>query len=138
MRHREAPRVPVSNNIASDQMPMYRELKHIGAKMPKKARDSTAPPDPRNLPVELQTAMEALYGHYVKTSEMWEESNIGIPPCFIFVCNNTASSKLVYDFISGFTRENAAGDEDFIEGRFELFRNYDQYGNPLSRPNTSW
>ena len=83
------PRVPVSNNIASDQMPMYRELwKHIGTKMPKKARGSTAPPDPRNLPVELQTAMEALYGHYVKTSEMWEESKIGIPPCFIFVCNN--------------------------------------------------
>ena len=80
--------------------------------------------------------MEALYGHYVKTSEMWEESNIGVPPCFIFVCNNTASSKLVYDFISGFTRENAAGDEDFIEGRFELFRNYDQHGNPLPRPNT--
>ena len=70
------PRVPVSNNIASDQMPMFRELwKHIGTKMPKKARGSTAPPDPRNLPVELQTAMEALYGHYVKTSEMWEESN---------------------------------------------------------------
>ena len=131
------PRVPVSNNIASDQMPMYRELwKHIGTKMPKKARGATAPPDPRNLPVELQTAMEALYGHYVKTSEMWEESNIGIPPCFIFVCNNTASSKLVYDFISGFTRENAAGDEDFIPGRFELFQNYDQHGNPLSRPNT--
>ena len=131
------PRVPVSNNIASDQMPMFRELwKHIGTKMPKKARGSTAPPDPRNLPVELQTAMEALYGHYVKTSEMWAESKVGIPPCFIFVCNNTASSKLVYDFISGFTRENAAGDEDFIPGRFELFQNYDQHGNPLPRPNT--
>jgi len=131
------PRVPVSDNIASDQMPMYRELwKYIGKKMPKKARGSSASADPRALPVELQAAMEALYGHYVKTSEIWRVSNIGVPPCFIIVCNNTASSKLVYDFISGFTRTNSAGDEEHIPGHFDLFRNYDEHGNPLSRPRT--
>ena len=27
-----------------------------------------------------------------------------VPPCFIVVCNNTSTSKLVYDFISGFQR----------------------------------
>ena len=27
-----------------------------------------------------------------------------MPPCFIVVCKNTAISKLVYDFISGFQR----------------------------------
>lgn len=131
------PRVPVSDNIASDKMPMYRELwKHIGTKMPKKGRGASAPPDPRALPVALLTAMEALYGHYVTTSEQWQKSNIGVPPCFIFVCNNTASSKLVYDFISGFTRETPDGDTEFIPGHFQLFQNYDQHGNPLSRPNT--
>jgi type III restriction enzyme len=131
------PRVPVSDNIVTDQMPMYRELwKHIGKKMPKKARGASAPADPRSLPVELQTAMEALYGHYVKTSEIWQESNVGVPPCFIIVCNNTSASKLVYDFISGFTRVNADGDEEPIPGRFELFRNYDEHGNPLARPRT--
>lgn len=131
------PRVPVSDNIVTDQMPMYRELwKYIGKKMPKKSRGANTTADPRSLPVELQTAMEALYGHYVKTSKIWEESNVGVPPCFIIVCNNTASSKLVYDFISGFTRANADGDEEHIPGRFELFRNYDEHGNPLLRPNT--
>ena len=131
------PRVPVSDNITSDQMPMYRELwKHIGKKMPKKGRGANALVDARALPVELQTAMEALYGHYKKTSEIWDQSNIGVPPCFIIVCNNTASSKLVYDFVSGFTRTNADGDEEPIPGRFELFRNYDEHGNPLSRPRT--
>jgi type III restriction enzyme len=45
-------------------------------------------------------ALEALYGHYVKTYELWIKQGIA-PPCFIVVCNNTATSKLVYDYISG-------------------------------------
>jgi type III restriction enzyme len=54
---------------------------------------------------------------------------------FIVVCNNTATSKLVYDFISGFEREQAEGEEStFVQGRLELFRNYDEYGNRLPRP----
>ena len=32
-----------------------------------------------------------------------------MPPCFIVVCNNTSTSKLVYDYISGFHRENEDG-----------------------------
>jgi thiamine pyrophosphate-dependent acetolactate synthase large subunit-like protein len=34
------------------------------------------------------TALEALYGHYAKTFELWEEEGIGVPPVFIVVCNN--------------------------------------------------
>jgi type III restriction enzyme len=49
------------------------------------------------------------------------------------VCNNTSTSKLVYDFISGFVRES---DGVWVQGRFELFRNYDQYGERLPRPRT--
>ena len=48
-------------------------------KMPKKGRGANALVDPKALPVELQTAMEALYGHYEKTSEIWDQSNIGVP-----------------------------------------------------------
>ena len=60
-----------------------------------------------------------------------------MPPVFIVVCNNTATSKLVYDFISGFEREQAEGEESrYVPGRLELFRNYDEYGNRLPRPRT--
>ena len=52
------------------------------------------------------TALEALYGHYEKTFELWNERRIRVPPCFIVVCNNTSASKLVYDYISGFKRPN--------------------------------
>ncbi len=60
-----------------------------------------------------------------------------MPPVFIVVCNNTATSKLVYDFISGFEREQEEGEESrYVPGRLELFRNYDEYGNRLPRPRT--
>jgi len=42
----------------------------------------------------------------------------------------------VYDFVSGFTRINEDGSESFANGRHELFRNFDEHGNPLARPNT--
>jgi type III restriction enzyme len=131
------PRVPVSDDIPGAEMPKFRELwKHIGEKMPKKGRGRGNQLDPLSIPVELQTALEALYGHYAQTYELWEKSGIKVPPCFIVVCNNTSSSKLVYDYISGFHRENDDGSTSLENGRLPLFRNFDEHGNPLARPNT--
>jgi len=67
---------------------------------------------------------------------MWEEADIPVPPVFIVVCNNTATSKLVYDYVSGFQRENDDGTSTLENGRLALFRNFDDYGNRLPRPNT--
>ena len=53
-----------------------------------------------------------------------ERITFKVPPCFIVVCNNTATSKLVYDYISGFIRENEDGTANVVNGRLELFRNY--------------
>src|SRR5271168_4346483 len=104
--------------------------------MPKKGRGKSASLDPLSLPVELQTALEALYGHYVKTFDLWIKQGIRVPPCFIVVCNNTSTSKLVYDYISGFQRENEDGSSTLEYGRLALFRNYDEHGNPIARPRT--
>jgi type III restriction enzyme len=131
------PRVPIADNIPGGEMPKFRELwKHVGAKMPKKGRGKLGELDPLSLPNDLQTALEALYGHYAKTSALWEAEGIDLPPVFIVVCNNTSTSKLVYDFISGFNRKNDDGTETYVAGRFELFRNYDEYGTRLPRPRT--
>lgn len=130
------PRVPVADNVSRDEMPMLRNLwEHIGKKLPKKGRKQ-AGLDPLSLPVELQTALYALYGHYEKTFELWQNEGISVPPVFIVVCNNTATSKLVYDFISGFMREGENDTSSYNEGRLALFRNFDEYGNRLARPNT--
>lgn len=118
-------------------MPKFRNLwEHIRSRMPKKSRSKSDSLDPLSLPVELQTALEALYGHYKKTFELWEKAGIRVPPCFIVVCNNTSTSKLVYDYISGFHRKSEDGTSQLENGRLELFRNFDEHGNPLGRPRT--
>jgi hypothetical protein len=109
------PRVPVAENIPGDEMPMFRNLwENIRKDMPKKGRGQGEELDPLKLPLRLQTALEALYGHYEKTFKLWEDTGIKVPPCFIIVCQNTAISKLVYDFISGFHRKNDDGFHDFV------------------------
>ena len=131
------PRVPVADNIPGGEMPKFRNLwEHIRTRMPRKGRGKSKTLDPLSLPVELQTALEALYGHYKKTYDLWEAAGISVPPCFIVVCNNTSTSKLVYDYISGFHRDNEDGSTTLENGRLELFRNFDEHGTPLGRPRT--
>ena len=147
------PRVPVADNIPGGEMPKFRNLwEHIRGKMPKRGRGKAKALDPLSLPVELQAALEALYGHYEKTFALWQAAGIEVPPCFIVVCNNTSTSKLVYDYVSGFHRGNGDGGGDgnghgdrnghgggapaLVQGWLPLFRNFDEGGAPLPRPNT--
>ena len=147
------PRVPVADNIPGGEIPKFRNLwEHIRGKMPKRGRGKAKALDPLSLPVELQAALEALYGHYEKTFALWRAAGIEVPPCFIVVCNNTSTSKLVYDYVSGFHRGNGDGGGDgngdgdrnghgggapaLVQGRLPLFRNFDEGGAPLPRPNT--
>lgn len=131
------PRVPVSDNVPGEDMPKLRNLwENIGSKMPKKGKNKATNLDPLSLPTELLNALDALYGHYEKTYELWHEQGIPVPPVFILVCNNTATSKIVYDYISGFHRQGEDQELTYHQGRLELFRNYDDYGNKLARPRT--
>ncbi len=132
------PRVPIADNIPGNEMPKFRNLwEHIRTRMPKKGRGKAKTLDPLSLPVELQTALEALYGHYEKTFDLWEKAGVRVPPCFIVVCNNTSTSKLVYDYMSGFHRENDDGSTTLVNGRLPLFRNFqEETGNQLAIPHT--
>ncbi|OUC14079.1 MAG: restriction endonuclease [Alkalinema sp. CACIAM 70d] len=131
------PRVPVADNVPGADMPKLRNLwENIRKKMPKKGRGKAATLDPLSLPAELQTALEALYGHYQQTYEMWQQQGIAVPPVFIVVCNNTSTSKLVHDFIAGFYRQGDEGSPRYHAGRLPLFRNYDEDGERLARPRT--
>lgn len=131
------PRVPVADNIPGAEAPLFRNLwANIRKDMPKKGKGKAGVLDPLKIPTRLQTALEALYGHYEKTYEAWASAGMKVPPCFIVVCNNTSASKLVYDYISGFIRQQEDGSEAVEMGRLQLFRNYDEHGNPLARPRT--
>ncbi len=135
------PRVPVSDNISGADAPKFRNLwDHIGKRMPKKGVRNAGKLDPLSLPTELYTALEALYGHYARVFDSWQAQGIEVPPVFIVVCNNTATSKLVYDYVSGFERTNEATQDTptrtLENGRLKLFRNYDDNGQKLARPRT--
>ena len=131
------PRVPVADNIPGDEVPVFRNLwEHIRADMPRAGRNRAVNLDPLDLPTPLLTALEALYGHYKTTFEQWQEDGATVPPCFIVVCNNTSTSKLVYDYISGFERENDDGSTSVQNGRLPLFRNFDEYDNRYPIPRT--
>lgn len=130
------PRVPVADNIPGADMPVFRELwEHVGKDLPKSARGASSF-DPLSLPTKLKTAIDALYGHYEKTYRLWTERGLKVPPCFIIVCQNTSISKLIYDYISGFDREKEDGSIEPVNGRLELFRNYNEHGEPIARPRT--
>ncbi|MBM3275097.1 MAG: DEAD/DEAH box helicase family protein, partial [Candidatus Sericytochromatia bacterium] len=72
----------------------------------------------------LASALMTLYRLYEQTFLLWEEVGMPAPPCFIVVCNDTVTSKLVYDYIS------APGSP------LELFRNFAAGGVPVDRPCT--
>jgi type III restriction enzyme len=131
------PRVPVSDDAVNADLPVYRNLwDHIGKQMPKKGAAKSGELDPMKMPAELQTALWSLYSHYEQEFENWQRAGIDVPPVFIVVCNNTASSKLVYEWISGWTREVEGEQQTIHNGHLELFRNFDGNGNPLERMNT--
>ena len=133
------PRVPVADNVPGEEMPKFRKLwDNIRSKMPKKGRGKAGHReyDPLSIPALLQDALQALYGHYEKTFDVWQEAGIKVPPCFIVVCNNTSTSKLVHDYISGFERTNPDESTTLENGRLALFRNFDEHGNRFPRPRT--
>lgn len=133
------PRVPVADNIPGKEVPVFRNLwDNIGKDMPKKGRGKAAADiSPNDLPLKLLTALRALYNHYEETFEKWERAGLDTPPAFIIVCNNTSTSKLIYEWVSGWERPNE--DKELVfehAGNLPLFRNYDEHGNRLARPNS--
>ena len=132
------PRVPVSDNLPSEESPVFRRLwERIRDRMPRGRRRSGQIDDPLSLPPELLSALDAMYGHYERTFRSWESEGLETPPVFIVVCNNTASSKLIYDYISGFEypeEEDGTARAPFF-GKFELFSNYreDGFRRPIPR-----
>ena len=66
------------------------------------------------LPKELQGALHSLYSHYEKAYQQWQaqvqDYPALMPPVFIVVCNNTRSSKLVFDYLAGWEKPLPAPD----------------------------
>ena len=108
----KVPRVPVQDVPGAD-LPIYRHVyryiqEHGDVKLPRAGRGKqTTDLDPERLPSQLTGALQALYGHYEKVFAEWRDGRGATPPVFIVVCNNTATSKLVFDWIAGYEKTSA-------------------------------
>ena len=134
------PRIPITDDMtnAEEELPVYRDLwKNIREKMPKKGRGKGGDMNPENLPNILKTAIELLYKDYETTFQSWKGAGYPQPPCFIFVCQNTTISKLVFDYVSGYVVKGADGSETTKDAACPLFSNFDpETGVPLPMPRT--
>ncbi|MEZ4563285.1 MAG: hypothetical protein R2853_11155 [Thermomicrobiales bacterium] len=78
-----------------------------GRELPKKGKKTEAIGGEPRLPVELEGALNSLYGNYRESFPPLGGEHGGLcargltPPVFIVVCNNTNVSKMVYDYIGG-------------------------------------
>ena len=137
----KVPRVPVSDDSMTGDLPTYRDIwPRIREGLPKKGRRTEAVNDEPSLPVELEGALTSLYANYVRSYALWEQTpdalaNGVTPPVFIVVCNNTNVSRMVYNYISGWQKTLPDGSPVLVPGKLPLFSNVSG-GRWEVRPNT--
>ena len=137
----KVPRVPVADDSMTGEQPTYRDLwLRIREELPKKGRKTQAVTGEPKLPVELEGALQSLYGNYERYYRDWKKKeNAGAngfsPPVFIVVCNKTNVSKIVFDYIAGWKKPLDEETDVVVPGRLSIFSNeQDQGWSP--RPNT--
>ncbi len=135
------PRVPVADDSMKHDLPTYRDLwSHVRESLPRKGRKTEPVGGEPKLPVELEGALQSLYGNYERYHELWKKSaeadeERGPPPVFVIVCNNTNVSKIVFDYIGGWEKE--IKEQTVVQaGALPIFRNDDGHGRWLDKPNT--
>jgi type III restriction enzyme len=119
----KVPRVPVADDTMATDGPVFRELwPRIRDDLPRKGREAEELSADRKLPAELEDALRQLYANYDRSHRAWRDAGQGTPPVFIVVCQNTAISKLVFDWIAGYER-TVNGTSVLVPGNLVLFSN---------------
>ena len=132
----KVPRVPVSDDSMTGTSPMYRDLwPRVRDGLPRKGIKDTPIDGLPVIPKELEGALRTLYADYERSFDEWATAGLGTPPVFIVVCSNTATSKLVYDWIAGWDKPVDDTGSIVVPGMLELFSN-EQDGRMRDRPNT--
>ena len=135
----KVPRVPTHDDVVAREEPIFRHVyKYVRDKLPKKGRAKQKEMSPDELPPILEAALKALYRDYEQRYQEWMTKGAETPPVIIVVVNNTATSKLIYDWIAGWCEnpdEEDAEKQRWKTGNLALFRNVED-GKPLDRPRT--
>ncbi|RYG40633.1 restriction endonuclease, partial [bacterium] len=95
------PRLPVQDDTlaqGNDDLPKFRRLyEHVRESLPKKGEER----DGRHLDPTLQNALDRLYDHWRRAYTEAIETPGRARPVLIVVCNNTATSEMLYKRLSG-------------------------------------
>lgn len=137
----KVPRVPVSDDSMTGDLPTYRDIwPRIREHLPRKGRGTEAVDEEPKLPIELEGALQSLYANYAKYYALWQQNTNALaqgltPPVFIVVCNNTNVSRMVYNYIAGWRKTLPDGTSVLVPGKLTLFTNVEE-SVWSTRPNT--
>ncbi|QTA90171.1 BPTD_3080 family restriction endonuclease [Desulfonema magnum] len=127
------PFMPETDTTQEIEMPKLRNIyEFVKDDLPKKSAKKqkfTAHPQ---LPELVRIGLEQFYSHYKKEYEKVREL-FDSPPVFIVVCNNTSISSEIFRYIAGYEIEREEGETQVVNGKFELFDNFDPNTRQLLR-----
>ena len=132
------PRVPVADNIPGEQVPVFSQPvgAYPGRYAPRRKKPDREPGPTQSTHYTANGAGSPLRSLQDDLRAVGSGRNNGPRPASLWSATILSTSKLVYDFISGFERENDDGSTSVQNGRLPLFRNFDEYDNRYPIPRT--
>lgn len=124
----KVPRIPVDDDATDEQVVYLHLWDNIQPPLPKRVKRSDLSVADWTIPKTLEGALQSLYRSYEQGYAHYEKElqELGEPPpVMIVVCPNTAVSKLVFDWISGWKKTFDDGTELLVPGELDLLSNVD-------------
>ena len=122
----KVPRIPIDDDAKDDQLVYLNLWDNIQPPLPKRIKRSELNVAEWTIPKTLEGALESLYRSYAAGYARYENELAELgepPPVMILVCPNTAVSKLVFDWISGWEKEVDDGTAVLVPGHLALLSN---------------
>ena len=121
------PRAPVSDNLSSEQLPMYRDIYN-------QTNDTKGPFSENRINSDLQSALSTMYDDYQRESQDWvshrSDSKV---PALVVVANTINNANGLFRYIAGYEDEGGVSVPGQLGG---LFSNCDANGIPYDEPRT--
>ncbi|HWC48159.1 MAG TPA: DEAD/DEAH box helicase family protein [Solirubrobacterales bacterium] len=123
----KVPRIPVDDDAKDDRIIYLHLWDNIQPPLPHRIKRSELNVANWTIPKTLEGALQSLYRSYAQGYSRYETELAELgepPPVMIVVCPNTAVSKLVFDWISGWEKESEEdGENALVPGELALLSN---------------
>lgn len=121
------PRAPVSDNLSSEEIPIYRDIYN-------QTKDAKGPFSEHRINSDLKSALQTMYDDYDQESREWERRRSDSKvPAFVVVANTITNANGLFRYIAGYEQEEGVA---FPSQLGELLSNWDANGRPRDEPCT--